>query len=121
MYYYTRMHKTSGLLLLSFSIIVSLMAGTYILMRDWNFTGEFGYISALFALLLAVLYAGSPQRSWAAVASLIVFAIYVFYRATGQLSIPLLKYILGFGMIGYGIFGLFALFRILNKQEGNHG
>lgn len=115
------MKQSSGVFLLSFTIIVSLMAGTYILMRDWNLTGTFGYVAAIGLALGAVLYAGSPHRSMAAIASMLAGALYIFWRSTGQIGFPLLKYILGLSMIGYGIFGLFALFRILNKQESHRG
>ncbi len=115
------MHQKPGVLLLSFTIIVSLMAGTYILMVDWNLTGTLGYVVAIGLAIGAILYAGQPKRSWAALASMLAGAIYIFYRSTGQISFPLLKYVLGIGMIGYGIFGLFMLFRILSKQEGHRG
>lgn len=115
------MKQSSGVILLSFTIIVSLMAGTYILMRDWNIGGTFGYIAAVGLAIAAVLYAGSPNRSFAAVVSMLAGALYIFWRSTGAINFPLLKYVLGLGMIGYGIFGLFALFKIINKQGDSRG
>jgi hypothetical protein len=117
LYYYYHMHQKSGLFLLSFTIIVSLMAGTYILMKDWNFTGRWGYAVSLGLALGAMLYAGQPRRSWAALASMLAGAMYIYLRASGRISFSLLRYSLGFGMLGYGLFGLFTLFRILKQQE----
>ncbi len=115
------MNQKSGNLLLSLTVVISLMAGTYILLMDWNFSGMFGYIVTFGLLLGAVMYAGSPHRSWAAVISMIAGAIYVFYRTTGHISFPLLRYVLGLSMISYGVFGLFTLFRSLNKQKDERG
>ena len=107
----------SGVLLLSFTIVVSLAAGTYILINDWNITGQVGYAASIGLALATALYAGSPGRSWAALASMLAGAFYIFLRSTGEIGFPLLQYVLGFGMIGYGFFGFYALFKIMHKQE----
>lgn len=121
LYYYYRMTQKSGVVLLSFTIIVSLMAGTYILLKDWNINGSLGYAASLCLSITAILYAGKPKRSWATLASMLGGATYIYLRASGRINFPLLRYVLGLGMIGYGIFALFTLFGMLHKQEENRG
>lgn len=95
------------------SIVVSLVAGFFILFNGINITTDQAFGYGILAFLLGVIYAGTPKPSMAGVFGLITLGIYAMARATGKIDVQILRYAVGLPLVAIGIWGVYSM---LNQQ-----
>lgn len=91
------------------AIAVSLIAGFFILFNSWNITAGQATGYGILAILLGVIYAGTPKPSMAGVFGLILLGAYALARATGKIEVQLLRYGLGLPLIFIGLWGVYSM------------
>lgn len=95
------------------SIVVSLVAGFFILFNGINISADQAFGYGILAFLLGVIYAGTPKPSMPGVFGLITLGIYAMARATGKIDVQILRYAVGLPLVAIGLWGVYSM---LNHQ-----
>ena len=103
------MKNIANTVLRALAVIVSIAAGLFILRNKWNISSTQAYGYGLLSIIIGVIIAGLPNRSWPAVGSFIMLGLYAMARATGRIQIQLLRYALGIPLVAIGIWGIYSI------------
>lgn len=94
--------------------------GIFLLVRDWNFTEPVTFAIGLLSLIIGVLLAGLPGRSWLGTFAFVVFGFYQMAKAGGIIQGDFLRYLVGIPLIAIGIFGFLMMLKspVSSKTRG---
>lgn len=101
------------IVLLGIASVVSVAAGMYLLMNPWNLTTQQQGLIGVTSLIIAILMAGFPKRTWAGILGLIIFGFYQLGRSSGKIEHPFFRYLVGLPLIGLGLFGLYKIIEVV--------
>jgi len=101
--------------------VLAIAAGMYALMNPWSLTKTQQLIVGFICLVIGLLYAASPKRSWSAVMGVIFFGFYQLGRASGKIEHAFFRYLIGLPLIALGLFAIYKLVEIIfpDSETGN--
>jgi hypothetical protein len=103
------MKRTVDFVWMGISALVSLASGTWILFTPLEISRAQAVGIGAICILVGLLYAGVPRRSWAGVWGFLLFGAYAIGRATGRIEVQWLRYGLGVPLVAMGLIGAYKL------------
>lgn len=99
--------------------VVAVAAGVYIMMNPWSLTKTQQLILGFVCLVVGLLYAVSPKRSWTGVMAVIIFGFYQLGRASGKIEHAFFRYLIGLPLIALGLYAIYKLLEIIFPDSEN--